>query len=69
MAATLMVHLRIDDAIKEQATETLAAKKQLPFALKVPNSVTSDAMNEARAMSKARFVVATDLMHVLDQGV
>jgi DNA-damage-inducible protein J len=59
MAITTMVHVRVDEQIKTQAAETLAAmgltvsdairvfltlvvaEKQLPFALKVPNTDTS----------------------------
>ena len=56
MAATTMVHIRLDENVKARATESLAAmglsvsdavrvfltrvaaEKQLPFALKVPNA-------------------------------
>jgi DNA-damage-inducible protein J len=56
MAATAMIHVRLDENIKTQAAETLAAmglsvsdavrvfltrvaaEKQLPFALRVPNA-------------------------------
>jgi DNA-damage-inducible protein J len=72
MATTTMVHVRVDEHVKAQAAETLAAmglsisdavrvfltriaaEKQLPFALKVPNAETRAAMEEARAMSRAR---------------
>ena len=86
MAATTMVHVRVDKHIKAQATETLAdmgltvsdairvfltrvvAEQQLPFALKAPNAETRAAMEEARAMSKARFTTAHELIHDLEKG-
>ena len=72
MATTTMVHVRVDEHVKAQAAETLAAmglsisdavrvfltriaaEKQLPFALKVPNTETRAAMEEARAIDRAR---------------
>ena len=86
MAATTMVHVRVDEHIKTQATETLAsmgltvsdairvfltrivAEQQLPFALKAPNADTRAAMKEARAMSKARFATADELIHDLEES-
>ncbi len=86
MAATTMVHVRVDEQIKAQATETLAAMgltvsdavrvflmrvvadQQLPFALQAPNAETRAAMQEARALGKARFAKADDLMHDLEKG-
>lgn len=85
MSATTMVHVRVDEKIKAQATKALtamglsvsdavrvfltrvAADKQLPFALKVPNAETRAAMTEARAISQARFSSAEELMHELDE--
>jgi DNA-damage-inducible protein J len=85
MAATSMVHVRVDDHIKTQATETLAAMgltvsdairvfltrvvadRQLPFALQAPNPDTRAAMEEARAMSKARFASARALINDLEK--
>src|SRR5450755_2122242 len=85
MAATSMVHVRVDDHIKTQATETLAAMgltvsdairvfltrvvadQQLPFALQAPNPDTRAAMEEARAMSKARFASARALIDDLEK--
>ncbi|KAF3997722.1 type II toxin-antitoxin system RelB/DinJ family antitoxin [Glaciimonas immobilis] len=82
MATTTMVHVRVDEQIKAQATETLAAMglsisdavrvflvrvvadQGLPFALKVPNIETRRAMEEARAISQARFAT-TDDCHLL----
>ncbi len=54
MAATSMVHVRVDEHLKTQATETLA--------LKAPNADTRAAMEEARTISKARFASAKALM-------
>ena len=68
MATTTMVHVRVDEQVKAEATETLAAmglsmsdairlfltrvaaEKQLPFALKVPNVQTRAAMAEAETI-------------------
>jgi len=86
MAATTMVHVRVDEHIKTQASETLAAMgltvsdairvfltrvvadQQLPFALKAPNAGTRAAMKEARAMSKARFASASELINDLEEA-
>ena len=72
MAATTMVHVRLDEQIKAQAKEALAAmglsvsdavrvfltrvaaEKQLPFALKVPNTETRAAMAEADEIVRTR---------------
>lgn len=85
MAATTMVHVRVDEQLKTQASETLAgmgltvsdairvfltrivADQQLPFALKAPNASTRAAMKEARAMSKARFASAKELINDLEE--
>jgi DNA-damage-inducible protein J len=86
MATTTMVHVRVEQRIKAQATKALAAmglsvsdavrvllmrvaaEKQLPFALKVPNAKTRAAMEEARAMSRARFATADKLINELEKG-
>jgi len=67
-----MLHIRVDDETKTQATEALAAMglsmsdavriflkrvvndQAFPLELKVPNAETRAAMDEARAMMKAR---------------
>ncbi len=72
MAQTSMLHVRVDDEVKAQASEALAAmglsvsdavrimlKREVadqafPLELKVPNAQTRAAMQEARAMIKAR---------------
>ena len=72
MAHSSMLHIRVDDEVKTQATEALAAlglsmsdavriflkrvvnDQAFPLELKVPNAETRAAMEEARAMMKAR---------------
>ncbi|MDG3065860.1 type II toxin-antitoxin system RelB/DinJ family antitoxin [Thauera mechernichensis] len=72
MAQSSMLHIRVDDDTKTQATEALAAMglsmsdavriflkrvvndQAFPLELKVPNAETRAAMEEARAMMKAR---------------
>ena len=58
--------LSISDAVRVLLTR-VAADKQLPFDLKVPNAETRSAMREARAMSKARFSSADELMRELNK--
>lgn len=73
MTTTTMIHVRLDENLKKDATTALeamglslsdairvfltrvAAEQQFPFALRVPNAETRQAMEEARAISKARF--------------
>jgi DNA-damage-inducible protein J len=87
MVTTAMVHVRVDEHVKAQATEALAAmglsisdavrvflmrvaaEKQLPFTLKVPNAETRAAMAEADAIGKsrqARFATAAELFNDLE---
>lgn len=72
MGHSTMLHVRVDDKLKTQATEALAAMglsvsdavrillkrvvsdQAFPLELKVPNAQTRAAMEEARAMMKAR---------------
>lgn len=72
MANSTMLHVRVDNEIKAQATETLAAMglsvsdavrillkrvvndQAFPLELKVPNAQSRAAIEEARAMMKAR---------------
>jgi DNA-damage-inducible protein J len=89
MAASSMVHIRLDERIKVQATEALeamglsmsdavrvfltrvAAEKQLPFALRVPNAETRRAMAEADDLVRrrpARFATATELFDDLEKS-
>ena len=85
MATTTMVHVRLDEKVKRQATRALtamglsvsdavrvfltrvAADRQLPFALEVPNVATRVAMVEARAMRGARFANADELIDELGE--
>lgn len=73
MATTTMIHVRLEESLKKDATSALeamglslsdairvfltrvAAEQQIPFALRVPNTETRQAMEEARTISKARF--------------
>ncbi len=72
MPHSTMLHVRVDDEIKTQASEALAAielsvsdavrillkrvvnDQAFPLELKVPDARTRAAMEEARAMAKAR---------------
>ena len=88
MAQSSMLHIRIDDETKTQATEALAAMglsmsdavriflkrvvndQAFPLELKVPNAETRAAMEEARAMMKARqarFESADSLLDELEK--
>jgi DNA-damage-inducible protein J len=89
MATTTMVHVRVDEKIKTEAQETLAAmglsvsdavrvlltriaaEKQFPFALKVPNAETRAAMAEADEIARshsARFKTAAELFDDLEKN-
>ena len=88
-AQTSMLHVRIDDETKAQASEALAAiglsvseavrlflhrvaaDKQFPLELKVPNAETRAAMEESRAMMaarRARFATADALFDHLEKN-
>ena len=88
MAAKAMVHVRVDETVKTQAAETLAAmglslsdavrvlltriaaEKELPFTLRVPNAETRVAMKEAEeiaATHRARFSNAEELLESLEE--
>ncbi len=72
MSHSTMLHIRVDEETKAQASEALAAMgmsvsdavriflkrvvndQAFPLELKVPNAETRKAMEEARAMMKAR---------------
>jgi len=86
MSATTMIHIRVDDDVKAQATEALeamglsmsdavrlflkrvVAEQAMPIELKVPNAETRAAMEEARAIRRARFATAQALFNNLDAG-
>ena len=88
MAQSSMLHIRVDDETKIQATAALAAMglsmsdavriflkrvvndQAFPLELKVPNAETRAAMEEARAMMKARqarFESADALLDALEK--
>ncbi len=72
MPHSSMLHVRVDDELKAQATQALEAMglsvsdavrillkrvvddQAFPLELKVPNAQTRQAMEEARAMARAR---------------
>lgn len=89
MAQSSMLHIRVDDETKTQATEALAAMglsmsdavriflkrvvndQAFPLELKVPNAETRAAIEEARAMMKARqarFESADALLDALEKA-
>lgn len=62
--------LSISDAVRVFLTR-VAAEKQLPFALKVPNVETRAAMDEADEITRthhARFATATELFDALEKN-
>ena len=89
MGHSTMLHVRVDEEVKAQASEALAAMglsvsdavrillkrvvndQAFPLELKVPNAQTCAAMEEARAMAKAkvaRFHSADALIDDLEKG-
>lgn len=58
--------LSVSDAVRVFLTR-VAADKQLPFELKVPNAETQAAMAEARAVSEARFKSGGELVNELEK--
>ena len=88
MATSTMIHVRIDEKTKKEASETLedmglsvsdavrvflkrvVADKQLPFELKVPNSTTRRAMEEADEIihsKRTRYQNGSDLIGDLEK--
>lgn len=59
--------LSISDAIRLLMTR-VADEQRLPFVVKVPNAETRAAMEEARAMARARFVTAGELFDDLEKS-
>lgn len=59
--------LTVSDAVRVFLMRVVA-DQQLPFDLRAPNAETRAAMQEARAMRKARFANADDLLHDLEKG-
>lgn len=86
MSTSRMIHVRVDEEIKAQATEALdaiglsmadavrlflkrlVAEQAIPIELKVPNASTRAAIEEARAMRRARFETPQALFDQLDAG-
>lgn len=84
MATTTMIHVRLEESLKKDASTALeamglslsdairvfltrvAAEQKFPFALRVPTVETRQAMEEARAISKARFNNPQDLLDALE---
>ncbi len=84
MAATEMVHVRVEKRIKAQAAKALAAmglsvsdavrvlltrvaaERRLPFEVRMPNSTTAAAMQEARKGGLPSFSSVPDLMNDLN---
>ena len=59
--------LSVSDAVRVFLTRVVV-EQQLPFALKAPNADTRAAMDEARAISKARFASAKESSVDLKKG-
>jgi hypothetical protein len=51
-------YARLQEFVMEALAENAVAAEQQPFAIKVPNVETRAAMEEARAMTRARFANA-----------
>ena len=63
--------LRVDALIAGTALTvdaTVAAEKEMPFALRVPNATTIEAILEAKAMTEARYADPAALWKALDAG-
>jgi DNA-damage-inducible protein J len=56
--------MSLSDAIRVFLTR-VAAEQRFPFALRVPNAETRQAMEEARTITKARFGNPEDLLDAL----
>jgi DNA-damage-inducible protein J len=86
MTTTSMIHVRVDNEVKAQATEALdamglsvseavrlflkrvVAEQAMPIELKVPNAETRAAMEESRAIIRARFATAKELFDDLEKS-
>lgn len=85
MATTTMIHVRLEENLKKEASTALeamglslsdairvfltrvAAEQQFPFALRVPNAETCQAMEEARTITQARFDNQQELFDALNR--
>ena len=83
---TTMMHVRVDEDLKQRASDTLAEiglslsdavklflnrvvlEQALPLQLKVPNTETRAAMQEARRMKGAKFSTPQDLFNDLEKA-
>ena len=65
-AALAAMGLSVSDYIR-MALVRVAHDKAVPFPVKVPNAETQSAMEEARAMGRARFAAAADLFDDLEK--
>lgn len=59
--------LTVSDVVRIVLTR-IAKEHALPFALQVPNAETSAAMDEARAIGRARFTSADEIFHDLEEA-
>ena len=66
-AALETMGLTVSEAVRV-FLRRVAAEQAIPFAIKVPNAVTRAAMEEARALSHARFTTPAALFDALDNG-
>ena len=84
MTTTTMIHVRLDENLKKDASTALeamglslsdairvfltrvAVEQKFPFALRVPNAETRQAMEEARTITQARFGNQQGLFNALD---
>ena len=66
-SALAAMGLSISDAIR-LLMKRVADEQRLPFVVKVPNAETRAAMEEARAMARARFVTADELFDDLEKS-
>ncbi len=66
-AALAEMGLTLSEAVRVYL-KRIAVEGAIPFALKIPNAATRAAIEEARAMARARFANADDLFDGLDQS-
>jgi DNA-damage-inducible protein J len=65
-AALAAMGLSVSDYIR-MALVRVANDEAVPFEVKVPNAETRAAMEEARAMGRAKFAAASDLFDELEK--
>jgi DNA-damage-inducible protein J len=59
--------LTVSDVVRIVLTR-IAKEHALPFALQVPNAETRAAMDEARAIGRARFASPDEILHDLEEA-